>query len=62
MSSIVIAVTGASAQILAERSIEVLLKANQNVEVILSKGDYEVWKSENEILIPVDPLKQERFW
>ena len=62
ISSIVIGVTGASAQILAERSIDLLLQANYSVNLILSKGAYEVWNSENNIHIPLDSLKQEKFW
>ena len=49
MSRLIIAVTGASAQILAERSIDLLLQANQKIDVILSKGSYQVWQSENNI-------------
>ncbi len=62
MSPIVLAASGASAQLIAERSIELLLKSNQEIEVILSKGAYEVWKSENNLSIPLDPSKQELFW
>ncbi len=62
ISPIVIGVTGASAQILAERSIDLLLQANYSVNLILSKGAYEVWTSENNIHIPLDSLKQEKFW
>ena len=62
MSPIVIGVTGASAQILAERSIDLLLQANHSINLILSKGAYEVWNSENNIHIPLDSLKQEKFW
>ena len=62
MSRLVVAITGASAQILGERSIDLLLKANQKIDVILSKGAYQVWQSENNISIPVDTTKQELFW
>ncbi len=62
MSSIVIAVTGASAQVLAERAIDLLLKSNYSINLILSKGAYEVWNSENNTHIPLDPNKQEQFW
>ena len=46
MKTIVLAVTGASAQILAERAIDLLLKKDHQVDLILSKGAYEVWNSE----------------
>ena len=55
MKSIVIAITGASAIQLGERSIQLLLENNRNVELILSKGAYEVAKSERNIHIPVEP-------
>ena len=54
MKSIVIAITGASAMQIAERSIQVLLENDQSVDLILSKGSYEVAKSERGINIPVD--------
>ncbi len=62
MDSIVIAITGASAMQIGERSIQVLLENNKSVDLILSKGAYEVAKSERGINIPVDSNKQENFW
>ncbi len=62
MNSIVIAITGASAMQLGERSIQVLLENNQSVDLILSKGAYEVAKSERCINIPVEPKAQCDFW
>ena len=62
MNSIVIAITGASAMQLGERSIQLLLENNKNVDLILSKGAYEVAKSERNINIPVDPKTQTNFW
>ena len=62
MKSIVIAITGASAIQLGERSIQLLLENNKNVDLILSKGAYEVAKSERNINIPVEPKMQEDFW
>ncbi|AAQ00034.1 MULTISPECIES: flavin prenyltransferase UbiX [Prochlorococcus] len=62
MSSIVLAITGASAQILAERSIDLLLRCNQKLDVIISKGAYEVWKSEMNVNIPAEGAKQATFW
>tara|TARA_B100000965_G_scaffold128103_1_gene106694 strand:+ start:220 stop:828 length:609 start_codon:yes stop_codon:yes gene_type:complete len=62
MKSIVIAITGASAMQIGERSIHVLLENNQSVDLILSKGAYEVAKSERGINIPVEPKAQCEFW
>ena len=62
MSSIVIAITGASAIQLGERSIQLLLENNHDVDLILSKGAYEVAKSERNINIPVEPKSQTEFW
>ena len=62
MDSIVLAVTGASAIQLGERSIQLLLENNKNVDLILSKGAYEVAKSERNINIPVEPGAQSIFW
>ena len=62
MNSIVLAITGASAMQLGERSIQVLLENNQSVDLILSKGAYEVAKSERNINIPVEPKAQSNYW
>ncbi len=62
MYPIVIAVTGASATPLAERSIQLLLKSNYNIHLIISKGAYEVWRSEFNLSIPLEPKAQESFW
>tara|TARA_Y100001968_G_scaffold124044_1_gene113038 strand:+ start:6867 stop:7475 length:609 start_codon:yes stop_codon:yes gene_type:complete len=62
MNSIVIAITGASAMQIGERSIQVLLENNKSVDLILSKGAYEVAKSERNINIPVEPNAQSEFW
>ena len=62
MVPIVLAVTGASAQVLAERSLGLLLKANHNIHLVLSKGAYKVWSSELGIDVPIAPAKQEIFW
>ncbi|WP_269622905.1 flavin prenyltransferase UbiX [Prochlorococcus marinus] len=62
MSSLVIALTGASSQIIAERAIDLLLKSHQNLDIIISKGAYEVWKSEKGIQIPLEMKKQALFW
>ena len=44
MKSIVIAITGASAMQIGERSVQLLLENNKSVDLILSKGAYEVAK------------------
>ena len=62
MSSIVIAITGASALQLGERSIQILLENSRSVDLILSKGAYEVAKSERNINIPVEPKAQADYW
>ena len=62
MKSIVIAITGASAIQLGERSIQLLLENNKTVDLILSKGAYEVAKSERNINIPVESNSQTDFW
>ena len=62
MTSIVIAITGASAMQLGERSIQLLLQNNRKVDLILSKGAYEVAKSERNLNIPVEPNSQAKFW
>ncbi len=62
MKSIVIAITGASAMQIGERSIQLLLENNRSVDLILSKGAYEVAKSERNINIPVEPKAQSDYW
>ncbi len=62
MYPLVLAVTGASAQQLAERALLLLLQKNFNIHLILSRGAYEVWSSELGIKVPLDPSQQEDFW
>ena len=62
MKTIVIAITGASAIQLGERSIQLLLENDKEVDLILSKGAYEVAKSERNINIPIEPKSQTDFW
>ncbi len=59
---IVLGISGASAQVLGERALLMLLKNNCNVHLILTKGSYEVWKSELGIKVPLDPICQAEFW
>ena len=62
MKSFVIAITGASAMQIGERTIQILLENKQSVDLILSKGAYEVAKSERKINIPVESTAQTNFW
>ncbi|WP_320674639.1 flavin prenyltransferase UbiX [Prochlorococcus sp. MIT 1341] len=62
MEPFVLAITGASAQRLGERALQVLLEQEQNVHLIVSKGAHLVWESEIGIQIPVNPQLQEKFW
>ncbi|MGB1195420.1 MAG: flavin prenyltransferase UbiX [Synechococcus sp.] len=58
----VIGISGASAQQLAERSLQWLLRGGHSVHVIVSRGAHEVWRAERGIAVPVDPDQQQRFW
>ena len=62
MNNIVIAITGASAMQLGERSVQLLLENNKSVDLILSKGAYEVAKSERNLNIPIESKSQTDFW
>ena len=58
----VLAVTGASAQPLAERALLRLLQQERAVHLVLSRGAHEVFRAEQGLSIPVEPEQQERFW
>ncbi len=58
----VLGVSGASAQPLAERALQLLLQRERSVHLIMSRGAHEVWLAEQSIQVPVDPELQERFW
>ena len=58
----VLGITGASAQPIAERTLKLLLENRKSVQLILSKGAYNVLKSENNINVPADPETQVKFW
>ena len=58
----VLGVSGASAQPLAERALQLLLQQDRSVHLIMSRGAHEVWLAEQSINVPVDPALQERFW
>ena len=62
MHPYVLAVTGASAQPLAERTLQLLLQAGRSVHLVLSKGAYAVFQAEQGLQVPVNPERQARFW
>lgn len=59
---IVIGVTGASGLIYAVRAIKFLLAANYSIDLVASKATYSVWQAEQNIKMPSDPTRQEKFW
>ena len=62
MHPYVLAVTGASAQPLAERALLRLLQQERSVHLVLSRGAHEVFRAEQGVSVPVEPEQQERFW
>ena len=62
MHPYVLAVTGASAQLLAERALLRLLQQERSVHLVLSRGAHEVFRAEQGVSVPVEPEQQERFW
>ena len=58
----VLAISGASAQPLAQRALQLLLEAGETVEVVTSKGAIGVWQAELGIRVPLEPRAQEAFW
>lgn len=59
---VVLAVSGASAQPLAQRGLQLLLQAGESVEMVTSRGAIGVWQAELGLQVPSDPRAQERFW
>jgi 4-hydroxy-3-polyprenylbenzoate decarboxylase len=57
-----LAVSGASAQPLAERAIQLLLEAGESVELVVSRGALGVWQAELGVRVPSEPEAQEQFW
>jgi 4-hydroxy-3-polyprenylbenzoate decarboxylase len=55
---LLLAVCGASAQVLALRALQWLLEADQSVDLILSRGAFEVWRAELGLHLPVAPEEQ----
>lgn len=59
---IVLGVSGASAQPLAQRAVGLLLEADLSVEMITSRGAIGVWQAEMGLRVPSEPQAQEAFW
>ena len=59
---VVLGVSGASAQPLAQRALQLLLQAGEHVEVVVSRGAIGVWQAELGIRVPSEPEAQEAFW
>ena len=59
---VVLAVSGASGQPLAQRALQLLLEAGETVELVTSRGAITVWQAELGIQVPGDPEAQEVFW
>ncbi|KKZ14031.1 MAG: amino acid decarboxylase [Candidatus Synechococcus spongiarum 142] len=55
-------VTGASAQQLAVRALQLLLNAGEPVELVASRGCANVWRDEQGLVLPRCPDAQEAFW
>lgn len=62
VTPVVLAVSGASAQPLAERALQLLLEAGESVELITSRGAIGVWQAELGVRVPSEPDAQELFW
>lgn len=58
----VLAVSGASAQPLAQRALQLLLEADLAVEMVTSRGAIGVWQAELGLRVPSEPAAQEVFW
>jgi len=59
---VVLAVSGASAQPLAQRALQLLLEADEAVELVTSRGAIGVWQAELGLRVPSEPEAQEAFW
>ncbi len=55
-------ITGASAQQLALRALQLLLHGGEQVELVASRGCAKVWQDEQGITMPSHPSAQEVFW
>ena len=52
---VVLAVSGASAQPLAQRAVQLLLQAGEQVELVVSRGAIGVWQAELGVRVPSEP-------
>jgi 4-hydroxy-3-polyprenylbenzoate decarboxylase len=59
---VVLAVSGASGQPLAERALQLLLQSGEQVDLITSRGAIQVWQAELGMKVPGEPRAQESFW
>jgi flavin prenyltransferase len=59
---LILGVSGASGLIYAVRSVKYLLEADFAIELVASKASYMVWQSEQQVKMPAEPEKQEKFW
>ena len=59
---LVLGISGASAQPLAQRALQLLLQAGDSVELVTSRGALTVWQAELGLRVPSEPDAQERFW
>jgi 4-hydroxy-3-polyprenylbenzoate decarboxylase len=59
---VVLAISGASGQPLAQRALQLLLQAGEAVELITSRGAITVWQAELGVRVPGEPEGQEEFW
>ncbi|TGG80067.1 MAG: UbiX family flavin prenyltransferase [Aphanocapsa feldmannii 277cV] len=59
---LVLGVTGASAQQLAVRALQLLLDAGASVDLVASRGAALVWQTELGLALPTEPARQEAFW
>lgn len=59
---LVLAVSGASAQPLAQRALQLLLSDGHSVHMVTSRGAMGVWQAEMGLRVPSEPDRQEMFW
>lgn len=59
---VVLAISGASAQPLAQRALQLLLDAGETVELVISRGAITVWQAELGVQVPGQVEAQEAFW
>ncbi|MDY6804290.1 MAG: flavin prenyltransferase UbiX [Cyanobacteriota bacterium] len=59
---ITLGITGASGLIYALRTIKFLLAAEYTIEIVASKAVYHVAQAEQNLKIPAEPTRQEKFW